>query len=348
MQLGMIGLGRMGANIVRRLMAAGHECVVYDLYAGGRPGSSQPKARPAVDSLAGLRGQARRRRARSGSWCRPRSSTTTLGRARCRCSTPATSSSTAATPTTTTTSAAAPQLAEQGIHYVDVGTSGGVFGLERGYCLMIGGPDDVGRATSTRSSRTLAPGRRRRAAHAGSRPATPSAGRAGLPALRPVGRRSLREDGAQRHRVRADGGVRRRLNILAARERRQADARRRRRDHTAARPRALPVRPRPRRGHRGLAPRQRRRVVAARPRGARAQPVARTSPTSRAACPTPARVGGRSLAAIDDGVPTPVLTAALFERFASRGEADFADRVLSAMRKEFGGHDEKRAVSERS
>ena len=60
-----------------------------------------------------------------------------------------------------------------------------------------------------------------------------------------------------------------------------------------------------------------------------------------AGCPTRARAAGPSLAAIDEGVPAHVLTAALYERFSSRGEADFADQLLSAMRKEFGGHDEK-------
>ena len=69
--------------------------------------------------------------------------------------------------------------------------------------------------------------------------------------------------------------------------------------------------------------------------------VTATSPTSRAACPTPARAAGRCHAAIDEGVPADVLSAALFARFTSRGSADFADKLLSAMRKEFGGHDEK-------
>ena len=72
--------------------------------------------------------------------------------------------------------------------------------------------------------------------------------------------------------------------------------------------------------------------------GAPAGPA--TSRTSRAASPTPARDAGRSIAAIDVGAPAPVLTTALYERFTSRGEADFADRVLSAMRFGFGGHEE--------
>ena len=113
-----------------------------------------------------------------------------------------------------------------GIHYVDVGTSGGVFGLERGYCLMIGGEERRRRSTSTRSS-----GRSRRAS------AMPSArpGRRGDRGTAehgylhcgPTRRRPLREDGAQRHRVRPDGGVRRGPQHPQARRRRHERARER-------------------------------------------------------------------------------------------------------------------------
>ena len=83
------------------------------------------------------------------------------------------------------------------------------------------------------------------------------------------------------------------------------------------------------------------RLVAARPdRRSRSTRIP-TSPTSPAASPIPARGAGRIAAAIDEGVPAPVLTAALYERFSSRGEADFADKLLSAMRFQFGGHLEK-------
>ena len=83
---------------------------------------------------------------------------------------------------------------------------------------------------------------------------------------------------------------------------------------------------------RGVAARQRHRLVAPRPHrpGARASRPTWTS--SPAASPTRARAAGRAIAAIDEGVPAPVLTTALYERFASRGEADFANKVLSAMR----------------
>ena len=142
MQLGMIGLGRMGANIVRRLMRAGHTCVVYDR--DPKPGrGARQGGRDRGDIAGGRRRQARRRRARSGSCC-PR-----------------------ARPTESTIEALVPllskgdtiidggntfwrddirrgkALAEKGLHYLDVGTSGGVWGLERGYCLMIGGDADA-------------------------------------------------------------------------------------------------------------------------------------------------------------------------------------------------------------
>ena len=86
---------------------------------------------------------------------------------------------------------------------------------------------------------------------------------------------------------------------------------------------------------------QRRRQLAARPHRPRAVARTTTSPTSRAGCPTPAKVAGPCHAAVDEGVPADVLSAALFARFTSRDGADFADQLLSAMRKEFGGHDEK-------
>ena len=139
MQLGMIGLGRMGANIVRRLMRDGHSCVVYDVSpdavaalvaegATARPRSTTSSpgstAAPGVDDGAG-RGD----HGVDGDGLAAR-----LGAA--------TRSSTAATRTTGTTSAARPS-SHRGIRYVDCGTSGGVFGLERGYCLMVGGPDDA-------------------------------------------------------------------------------------------------------------------------------------------------------------------------------------------------------------
>ena len=140
MQLGMIGLGRMGSNLVRRLMRDGHRCVVYDVSADAvkgleaegadgchGPGGFRRQAGEAARDVAHGAGRDRR----SPRWT-----------SSSRCSRPATSSSTAATPTTATTSSAPRRSRPAAIHYIDCGTSGGVWGLERGFCLMIGGEDE--------------------------------------------------------------------------------------------------------------------------------------------------------------------------------------------------------------
>ncbi len=132
------------------------------------------------------------------------------------------------------------------------------------------------------------------------------------------------------------------LNVIA-----NADMGKRQRDMDAEtapleRPGALPVRDRHDRGRRGLAARQRRRLVAPRPHGA----ALHESPTLEEFAGRVSDSGeGRwtSIAAIEEGMPAPVLTTALYSRFASRNMDDFANRLLSAMRKQFGGHDEKTA-----
>ena len=211
-----------------------------------------------------------------------------------------------------------------------MGTSGGVFGLERGYCLMIGGDDGVV-ARLDPIFATLAPGAGDVRPHARP-PGDGGTAEHGLPALRPERRRPLREDGPQRDRVRADGRLRRGPEHPAPRERRRRTSTRstprRRRCATPSTTSTTSTCPRsPRSGG----------AAASSPRGCS------TSPPRRCArVPALADFGGRVsdsgegrwtvAAAIDEGVPAHVLTAALFERFASRGEADFANRVLSAMR----------------
>ena len=205
MQLGMVGLGRMGANLVRRLMRDGHSAVVYDvndaavqeLAGEGATGASsledlvgklsKPRAvwlmlpaaivQTTLDQLAGVLEPGDIVIDGGNSYYHD-----DISRAK--------------------------QLAERQLHYVDCGTSGGVWGLERGYCLMIGGEDDVvGHLDPI--FKTIAPGRRQRRADA--RADTHRRHRARrLPPLRPERRRALREDGPQRRRVRDDGGDRRR------------------------------------------------------------------------------------------------------------------------------------------
>ena len=179
---------------------------------------------------------------------------------------------------------------------VDAGTSGGVWGLTEGYCLMVGG---------TKESVAVV------------EPALPDAGARGrLRPRRPGGRRPLRQDGPQRHRVRAHAGLRRGL-----------------------------------RGH-GAATSSTSTCTRSPPSGATARwcaagcsswPSARCGPApastaSRASWPTRARAAGRRRRRIDRGVPAPVITTSLFTRFASQEPDAFQLKMLAALRNQFGGH----------
>ena len=156
MHIGMVGLGRMGANMVRRLMRGGHEAVAFDL--------NPQRARELATEGASARqrhstNSSRRfvRPAPCGSWCRPASRPSRWSSRWPTASARATRSSTAATPTSRTTCVERRRSRPDGIDYVDVGTSGGLWGLDRGYSLMIGGaPTTVGRLDPI--FRTLAPG----------------------------------------------------------------------------------------------------------------------------------------------------------------------------------------------
>ena len=216
-------------------------------------------------------------------------------------------SSTAATPTTTTTSRARSALQPKGIHYVDMGTSGGVWGLERGYCLMIGGETDVVKRLDPIFT-TLAPGR-------GDIPRTP--GREKLGGTAEHGYLHCGPAGAGHFVKMVHNGIEyglmaayaEGLNILKNADIGKAHAREGRRDDAAAQPRALPVRLQPRRHHRGVAARQRRQP-----------PGCSTSPRRRwRQRPELEKFGGKVAdsgegrwtvaAANDEGVPAFVLTA---------------------------------------
>ena len=181
MKLGMVGMGRMGGNMVERLRRAGH---VVETYARTNP------ARTAT-SLIDLVGEAGAAACRlADDPCRrrrPSTPSTTCS----SCSRTATSSSTAATRTSPTPSGAPRWPRRQGINFVDAGVSGGVWGLENGYCVMVGGKPEI-----------VAQGRA----------ALPRPGAEGrLRARRRERRRALHEDGPQRHRVRDDAVLRRGL-----------------------------------------------------------------------------------------------------------------------------------------
>ena len=337
-QLGMVGLGRMGANIVRRLMRDGHECVVYDV----NPDAISELAGEGAVGAETLSDLASKLDAPRAVWVMVPAGDITEQ----------TVNDVAAVLDSGDAiidggnsyyrddmrrSAA---VADKGIDYIDCGTSGGVFGLDRGYCLMIGGPD-VAVERLDPIFRTVAPGVES-AERTPGRSGRPQSVRKRLPALRPERRGPLREDGPQRHRVRGHGGLRRGPQHPPERQRRQGRAHGRRRDRSPRAARVLPVRHRHPRGRGGLAPRQRDRVVAPRPHRRRAPGVARPR---RLRGPR-LRLGrgpldldrrdrrGRSGTRCSRTPSTPA--------FASRGLDDFADKVLSAMRKQFGGHDEKK------
>ena len=185
----------------------------------------------------------------------------------------------------------AAKLKPKGIHYVDVGTSGGVFGLERGFCLMIGGEDDVVQHLDP-IFKTIAPG-------VESAERTP--GRTGEPTPAENGYLHCGPPGAGHFVKMVHNGIEyglmaayaEGLNILKHADVGLKEHDRRRRDDAAARPAVLPVRDQHRRRRRGVAPRQRRGVVAPRSHCRALSSRTRRSTTSRAAYPTPVKAAGR-------------------------------------------------------
>ncbi|HTV59491.1 MAG TPA: decarboxylating 6-phosphogluconate dehydrogenase [Verrucomicrobiae bacterium] len=337
MQLGMIGLGRMGANMVRRLMRAGHTCVVFDrnqesvkqLVAEGAKGAasldefvsklSQPRAVwlmvPAAVVDATLKDLAPR--LQSDDTVIDGGNSYYIDDIR-----------------------RAKELAPRGIHYVDAGTSGGVWGLERGYCLMIGGEKGAVQRLDP-IFKSLAPGR-------GDIPRTP--GREKLGGTAEEGYLHCGPSGGGHFVKMVHNGIEyglmaayaEGLNILrhanAGKKSQVVDAETtplREPDHYLYDFNLPDVAEVWRRGS----------VVASW--------LLDLTASALAASPALDGFSGRVsdsgegrwtlLAAIDESVPSPVLSSALFERFSSRGQDEFAAKLLSAMRFQFGGHVEKAA-----
>ena len=333
MQIGMMGLGRMGANMVRRLMRAGHECVVYDINAAavadlvkdGAIGSSSMQE--FVSRLA-----------------RPRAAWLMLPAA----ITPKIADQVAALMEEGDTVIdggnsyyhdavdQAAELAKKGIDFVDVGTSGGVWGLERGYCLMIGGPDRAVQRLDPIFA-ALAPG-----ADPGTKP-DKSQGTA------PFGYLHCGPSGAGHFVKMVHNGIEygvmaayaEGMNILkaanAGKEKRAADAE------------TSPL-PTPQYYQFDIDLPQVAEVW--RHGSVIGSWLLDLTAGALKDDPALAKFGGRVSdsgegrwtlkAAIDTGVPAPVLSSALFDRFSSQGESAFADKLLSAMRFAFGGHVEKK------
>jgi 6-phosphogluconate dehydrogenase len=336
MELGIVGLGRMGANMARRLMRDGHRIVAYDVDAD------------AVASLAGegaegassLEDLATKLSAPRAVWVMVPSGEITEK-------------------TVADVAAAldagdaivdggnsyyrddirrAEKLREQGVDFVDCGTSGGVFGLERGYCLMIGGPDGaVERLDPIFAS--LAPG-------VAAAERTP--GRDGDPSPAENGYLHCGPNGAGHFVKMVHNGIEygimaayaEGLNILE-----NADAGKASREQDAeTAPLEQPEYYQYDLDLPEVAEVWRRGSVIGSWLLDLTAAALRESPDLAGFAGRVSDSGeGRwtSIAAIDEGVPAPVLTAALYERFYSRGLDDFGDKVLSAMRKQFGGHDEK-------
>ena len=233
----------------------------------------------------------------------------------------------------------AKQLQPRQLHYMDVGTSGGIYGLERGYCLMIGGEDGAGPAAG--------PDLREHRARLGQRRADarpdPGDGTAadGYLHCGPNGAGhfvKMVHNGIEYGMMAA---IAEGLSIIKHANVGKAEVRvGRRGDHPAARPAVLPVRHRRGRGRRGVAARLGGQLLAGGPDRRRAGPLAAAG--GFAGHVSDSGEGRWTVvAAIDEGVPAPVITAALFERFESRGLGEFSHKLLSALRSEFGGHAEK-------
>jgi 6-phosphogluconate dehydrogenase len=335
LQLGMIGLGRMGANMVRRLIKDGHQCVVYDRSADAVNQLAKEKA-TGSSSLADFVQKLAQPRA---IWLMVPAAVVDKSVADLL---PLLAKDDilidGGNSYYVDDIRRAKELAAKGIHYVDVGTSGGVWGLERGYCMMIGGEKEVVQHLDPIFA-TLGPG-------IGDIARTP--GREKLGGTAEQGYLHCGPNGAG-HFVKmvhngieyglmaayAEGlGILRAANI--GKQQHEIDAE------------TTPLRePEHYQYDLNLAD-----ITEVWRRGSViASWLLDLTANSLVEDPNLAKFAGRVSdsgegrwtikAAIDEGVPTPVLTTALYERFSSRGEADYQNKLLSAMRYQFGGHLEK-------
>jgi len=337
MQLGMIGLGRMGANMVRRLLKGGHDCAVFDMSPDVVNEMVKERA-TGSSSLADLVKKLEKPRA---VWLMVPAAVVDKTIADLLPSLqPGDILIDGGNSYYIDDIRRAKELAPKQIHYVDVGTSGGVWGLERGYCMMIGGETEVVRRLDPIFA-TLAPGR-------GDIPRTP--GREAMGGTAERGYLHCGPNGAG-HFVKmvhngieygvmaayAEGlGILRSANVGKQTHAIDAETTPLREPEHYQYDLNLPdITELWRRGS----------VIASWLLDLTASALAKDGALAGFAGRVSDSGEGRWTikAAIDEAVPAHVLTAALYERFSSRGEADFANRVLSAMRYEFGGHIEKPA-----
>jgi 6-phosphogluconate dehydrogenase len=336
MQLGMVGLGRMGANIVRRLMRAGHECVVYDVDPGavktlsGEGATGAGSVAEFVEALTPPRavwvmvpaGDITEKTVRElADHLEPDDAIIDGGNTYYR-----------------DDIRRAKELLTTGIHYVDCGTSGGVYGLDRGFCLMIGGEPQVVERLSPLFE-AIAPG-------VDTAPRTP--GRDGDPLQAEQGYLHCGPVGAGHFVKMVHNGIEyglmaayaEGLNILrnanAGKTQREADAETAPLEEPEYYQYDLDVAAITEVWRRGS-------VIASWLLDLTAFELSESPDLSDFSGRVSDSGEGRwtAIAAIDEGVPAPVLTTALFSRFASRDLDRFANQTLSAMRKAFGGHAEK-------
>jgi 6-phosphogluconate dehydrogenase len=335
MQLGMIGLGRMGANMVRRLLKGGHQCVAFDM----SPKAVEDLVRKKAVGASSLADFVKKLEKPRAIWLMVPAAVTDK-----------------------TIADLLPQLeagdividggnsyyiddirrakelAPKNIHYVDVGTSGGVWGLERGYCMMIGGENAVVKQLDPIFA-TLAPG-------SGTIPRTP--GRTKVSGTAEQGYLHCGPSGAGHFVKMVHNGIE--YGLMAAyaeglgvlhganigKHEHEIDAETtplRDPEHYQYDLNLADITEVWRRGS----------VVASWLLDLTASALVKDPSLSKFAGRVSDSGEGRWTikAAIDEAVPAHVLTAALYERFTSRGEADFQNKLLSAMRFEFGGHHEK-------
>ena len=338
MQLGMVGLGRMGAGIVRRLLRDGHRCVGYDV----NPGAVEQLASEGAGGAGSLRELADALEAPRAVWVMvPAGDITdrTIA-ALAEVLEPGDAIIDGGNTHYHDDIRHAKALAEKGIHHVDVGTSGGVWGFERGFCLMIGGETEVVERLSPIFA-SVAPG-------LGAAERTP--GRTGDPTPAEHGYLHCGPNGAGHFVKMVHNGIEygimasyaEGLNVIA-------NANAGMREHEMDAETAPLEHPEHYRYDIDTA-----QVAEVWRRGSVVGSwLLDLTAAALVASPSLDEFAGRvsdsgegrwtSIAAIEEGIPTPVLTTALYSRFASRGNDDFANRLLSAMRKQFGGHDEKAA-----
>jgi len=336
LQLGMVGLGRMGAGIVRRLLKDGHDCVGYDVSADA---VQALEADGAVGSTSLEEFASALEKPRTAWVMVPAGEiTSTTIAALAEVLEPGDVVIDGGNTHYVEDIRHAAELAEKGIHHVDVGTSGGAWGFDRGFCLMIGGEDEVV-ARLAPIFASIAPG-------VDAAPRTP--GRTGEPSQAEHGYYHCGPNGAGHFVKMVHNGIEyslmaayaEGLNVIA-----NADAGVRQREVDAeTAPLERPELYRYDIDTTEVAEVWRRGSVVGSWLLDLTAEALQESPTLEEFAGRVSDSGeGRwtSIAAIEEGVPAPVLTTALYSRFASRGLDDFANRLLSAMRKQFGGHDEK-------